>query len=54
MREITAGCGLSVRFSPNDLSKIQMAVSNMDIDPWLHQFYMVDTRNGKCKISKLD
>ncbi|MDD4834201.1 MAG: DUF3343 domain-containing protein [Lutispora sp.] len=54
LREITAGCGLSVRFSPNDLSEIQKAVSYMNIEPSLHQFYMVDTRMGRCQISKLD
>ncbi|HHU33205.1 MAG: DUF3343 domain-containing protein [Zhaonellaceae bacterium] len=53
LRKITASCGLSIRFSSEDLPSIQKAVSEINIDPSLHQFYKVETNMGKCTVTKL-
>ena len=54
LRVITAGCGLSIRFSSEDLTNIQKAVSEANIEPSLHQFYTVENNMGEYKISKLE
>ncbi len=54
LRAITAGCGLSIRFSSEDLTNIQKAVSEINIEPSLHQFYMVENNMGEYKVSKIE
>lgn len=53
LREITAGCGLSIRFAPADLESIKKAVAEMSIEPTLYQYYKVDADMGKCSVTKL-
>lgn len=53
LREITAGCGLSVRFTPENLESIKRAVTEMSVEPTLYQYYKVDADMGKCSVTKL-
>ncbi|WP_420838526.1 DUF3343 domain-containing protein [Dehalobacterium formicoaceticum] len=53
LRKIAAGCGLSIRFSSDELSNIQKSVYEMSIEPSLHQFYKVETNMGKYKVSQI-
>ncbi len=53
LREITAGCGLSVRFTPLNLESIRQAVGEMSIEPSLCQYYKVEAEMGRCNVTRL-
>lgn len=53
LREITAGCGLSVRFTPVHLESIRQAVGEMSIEASLCQYYKVEAEMGRCSVTRL-
>ncbi|MBC3797587.1 DUF3343 domain-containing protein [Acetobacterium tundrae] len=47
LREISAGCGISIRFSPEELKPVMACLESWSLAPEMFQIYEITEKDGK-------
>ena len=47
LREISRGCGISLRFAPENLEGIQKRMEAFDLDPEMYSIFRIHLEQGK-------
>jgi Protein of unknown function (DUF3343). len=47
LREISAGCGISIRFSPEELDHVMAGLKTWNLSPEMFQIYEITEKDGK-------
>jgi hypothetical protein len=53
LREISAGCGISIRFEAAELDKVLAGLKTRGLDEKMYQLYKINEEGGKISPSKL-
>lgn len=47
LREISAGCGISIRFTPEELVSVRAGLKTCPLDSGMYQLYEITEKDGK-------
>lgn len=47
LREISAGCGISIRFLSKDLENVMSGLKTLGLDPNMYNLYEIKEKDGK-------
>lgn len=54
LREISAGCGISIRFSPEELDHVMSGLNSLGLAEQMFKVYKISEENGKINPSLLN
>lgn len=53
LREISAGCGISIRFLPEEKDNVMKGLKTGEFDSKMHQIYEVIEKDGRVQASQI-
>jgi hypothetical protein len=54
LREISQGCGISLRFALTELKNVQRRMADFDLDPKMFAIYRIRMEQGKYQAEQVD